>query len=190
MRIAVIGTGNIGSTLGGKWAAAGHEVTYGARMARDDGPNGAPVMIVDDAILEGDVVVLAVPGSAVAATVDAQGPRLAGKVVIDATNNIGAAEHNGYAAIKQAAPHARYVRAFNTLGWENFADPQAGADLFFAADADARQTAEQLIEDIGLGPVYVGAADARQLVDSLAPLWFALVAQQGGDRKLAFKVVP
>jgi hypothetical protein len=134
MRIAVIGTGHIGGTLGTRWQAAGHEVVFGARTARPDGPGGAEVMIVDDALIEGDVVVLAVPGGAVADAVDAQRLRLDGKVVIDATNNLAAPEHNGYAAIRAAAPDARYARAFNTLGWENFADPPQGADLFFAAD--------------------------------------------------------
>jgi predicted dinucleotide-binding enzyme len=37
MRIAVIGAGNIGRTLGGKWAAAGHHVTYGVRHPGEPG---------------------------------------------------------------------------------------------------------------------------------------------------------
>jgi predicted dinucleotide-binding enzyme len=188
MRIAVIGTGHIGGTLGTKWQAAGHEIFYGARAARPDGPGGAEVMITDDALIEGDVVVLAVPGGAVADAVDAQGPRLAGKVVIDATNHMGAPEVNGYTAIKAAAPDARYARAFNTLGWENFADPPQGASLFFAADPDARATTEQLITAIGLAPAYVGDASARGIVDGVLPLWFALVTQ-AGNRRLAFSVV-
>ena len=189
MRIAVIGTGHIGGTLGTRWQAAGHEVVFGARTARPDGPGGAEVMIVDDALIEGDVVVLAVPGGAVADAVDAQRLRLDGKVVIDATNNLAAPEHNGYAAIRAAAPDARYARAFNTLGWENFADPPQGADLFFAADPDARRTTEQLISDIGFTPAYVGDASARGIVDAVTPLWFALVTQSGGNRRLAFRVV-
>jgi 8-hydroxy-5-deazaflavin:NADPH oxidoreductase len=45
-------------------------------------------------------------------------------------------------AIAAAAPHARYVRAFNTWGWQNFADPIPGTALFFAADPSARPAAE------------------------------------------------
>jgi len=83
---------------------------------------------------------------------------------------------------------ARYARAFNTLGWENFADPLPGTDLFFASDPQARPAAEELISAIGLGPVYVGGADAAGAVDSLLGLWVALT-RQNGTRKLAFRLV-
>jgi len=42
-------------------------------------------------------------------------------------------------------PSAQWFRAFNTLGWENFADPLPGANLFFAADPEARAVAEELL---------------------------------------------
>jgi predicted dinucleotide-binding enzyme len=110
-------------------------------------------------------------------------------VIIDAANRMGEAEFNSHAAITAAAPDASYVRAFNTLGWENFAEPPAGADLFFAADPAARATAAELITAVGLGPAYVGAAEARGIVDGALPLWFSLVTHQGGNRRLAFRVV-
>ena len=61
MKIAVIGTGHIGGTLGGKFVAAGHEVVYGSRQAPGEGPGGAPVRTVGDAMADAEVVVLAVP---------------------------------------------------------------------------------------------------------------------------------
>ena len=92
---------------------------------------------------------------------------LGGKVVIDAVNRMGEPEVDGHAAIAAAAPTARYVRAFSTLGWENFADPPAGADLFFAADPAAREAAEELIRAVGLGPQFVGGPDAAKTVDGV-----------------------
>ncbi len=189
MKIAVIGTGNIGGTLGGKWQAAGHDVVYGSRSASGTGPGGAQVRDVAGAIDGAEVVVLAVPGGAVAGVVSANGARLDGKVVVDAVNRIGEPEVNSRAAIAEAAPGARYVRAFNTLGWENFADPLPAAGLFFAADPRARPAAEELIKAVGLEPVYVGDAGAAGTVDGVLPLWFALVQQRGGNRKLAFSVL-
>ena len=62
MRIAVIGKGKIGGTLGSKWRAAGHDVVYGARDASGTGPGGAPVLGVGDALTDAEVVLLAVPG--------------------------------------------------------------------------------------------------------------------------------
>jgi 8-hydroxy-5-deazaflavin:NADPH oxidoreductase len=189
MRIAVIGTGNIGGTLGGKWQSAGHDVVYGGRSAGANGPGGKPVVTIADALRDADVVLVAVPGPAVGDIVAANATALDGKVVIDAANRMGQAEANSRAAIKSAAPGAYYARAFNTLGWENFAEPPAGADLFFAADQGARSATTELISAVGLEPVFVGDASAAGTVDGIAPLWFALVQQSGGNRKLAFRVV-
>jgi predicted dinucleotide-binding enzyme len=189
MRIAVIGKGNIGGSLGSKWRAAGHDVIYGARDGSGEGPGGAPVTGIGDALKDADVVVLAVPGKVAADVVSEHGAALAGKTVIDAVNRIGAPEFDSRAIIAQAAPQARYVRAFNSLGWENFANPMPGTDLFFAADPDARATAEELIRAVGLEPAYVGDAGATATVDALLPLWFALVQQNGGNRRLALRRV-
>ena len=71
MKIAIIGTGNIGGTLGRRWLAAGHEVTYGSRDGAGEGPGGARQTAVGDAIAGADVVVLAVPGRAVGEVVAA-----------------------------------------------------------------------------------------------------------------------
>ncbi len=188
MRIAVIGTGNIGGTLGERWRAAGHDVTYGSRSAGNEGPGGAPVVPVADAVAAADVVLLAVPGGAAAEVVRANGAGLAGKVVIDAANRMGQPEVNSHAAVAADAPGAHYARAFNTLGWENFADPLPGSQLFFAADPAARAATEELISAVGLEPVFVGDATAAGTVDGLLPLWFTLM-QQYGNRKLAFRVV-
>jgi predicted dinucleotide-binding enzyme len=189
MKIAVIGTGNIGGSLGTKWVAAGYDVVYGSRKASGEGPGGAPVLAVDDALDGADVVVLAVPGQAVADVVGAQSAALAGKIVIDAVNRMGQPELNSRALITSAAPDARYARAFNPLGWENFADPVPGANLFFAADPTARIVVEELIAAVGLDPAFLGGADAAGTVDALAPVWFALVRQHGGNRRIALRIV-
>jgi len=187
----VIGKGNIGGTLGSRWRAAGYDLVYGARDASapastgpdSTGPGGAPVLEMADALKDADVVLLAVPGKVVPDVVSEQGAALAGKVVIDAVNRIGAPEFDSRALIADAAPQARYVRAFNTLGWENFASPLPGTNLFFAAAPEARQVAE------GLEPAFVGDPGATATVDALLPLWFALVKQNGGNRKVALRLV-
>ena len=189
MKIAVIGKGNIGGTLGTKFRAAGHDVVYGTRDGSGEGPGGAPVRSIGDALNGADVVVLAVPGPVVPDVVNDHGAAFAGKVVIDAVNRMGEAQYDSRALIADAAPSARYVRAFNSLGWENFADPLPGANLFFAADPEARAVAEELITAVGLEPAFLGDADATAAVDGLLPLWFALVKQNGGNRRVALRVV-
>jgi predicted dinucleotide-binding enzyme len=107
-------------------------------------------------------MLLAVPGGAVPQILAAVAPALLETIVMDATNNVGGSGAlNARAAVDQAAPTARYYRAFNTVGWENFAEPVFNdgqrADLFFAGpDDDARETVEDLITAAGLRPVWVG----------------------------------
>src|SRR5262249_13817354 len=161
MRIAVIGAGNIGRTLGGKWTAAGHDVVYGVREPGESG-----TATVADAVASAEVVVLAVPGAAAKDLIALLGSDLAGKVVVDATNDVqGSGKLH---ALDELADGAHPVRAFNTLGWENFADPIVGgvtADLLYAAEEGvARDTAETLISDVGLEPVWVGGIDAFDIV--------------------------
>lgn len=189
MRIAVIGTGNIGGTLGSKWRAAGHDVVYGSREGSGQGPGGAPVVPIGDAVKDAEVVVLAIPGGAVAPTAAEHAAALDGKTVIDATNNMGAAAPDSRAAITAAVPNVRYVRAFHTLGWENYADPLPGTALFFAAAPSARSLTEELISAVGLEPAYAGDEEATGTVDALAPLWFALVKLNGGNRKVALGIL-
>jgi len=134
------------------------------------------------------VVVLALPGSAVAELTSAHRDALDGKLVIDATNQMGAAVTNGRASLP---PTVRYARAFNTLGGENLADPvfaDGKADMFFSAPEADRTTVEAVIEDVGLRPVYVGE-DQELLIDNLFQLWIALAMKQGRGRRLAFRLL-
>jgi predicted dinucleotide-binding enzyme len=190
MRVAVIGTGNIGSTLGDALARAGHEVALGSRNPDGGSAGGPPVVDVGTALDGADVVLLAIPGRTVAEFLSAYASDVDGKLVIDATNNIGAPVVNAGGPISQAAPAARYVRAFNTLGWENFAAPLfdgVPADLFFSAPEADRETVEGLISDVGLRPAYLGEGK-EDLVDSLLPVWLAL-SRVRGQRHLALRVL-
>lgn len=103
------------------------------------------------------MVLLAVPGQAVPDLLSAQGPALAGKIVIDAVNRMG--------------------------------EPETDSRALIAADPDARAVAEELITAVGLDPACIGDASATGTVDGLLPLWFALVKQHGGNRKVALRVV-
>jgi predicted dinucleotide-binding enzyme len=181
-RIGVIGSGNIGATIGEAWRRAGHEVLFASRS-----PDPPRTVAIPDAIAAADVVLLATPGAAVPELLAEHGQALDGRVVIDATNDIGAERlHHADAYV----PGARFVRAFNTLGFEIFADPRFGdevADLFWCGPLDAG--VEQLIADVGLRPVRVGDIDAIDVVDGAARLWLTLVFRQGHRRRLALRLL-
>ena len=199
-RIAALGAGRIGGTLGRKWLASGHTVIFGVRDPHGERAQALAAELegniqlttVSEALTTADVVLFAIPGHAAGPTAAEHGDVLDGKIVIDATNNIGAATVNSIAAIQAAAPDARIFRAFNTYGWENFADPLydgVPGDLFYAGpDGEAEAVVEQLIQDVGMRPVRVGGLDQVGLVDEVLRLWFTL-ASGGRGRNLAFKVL-
>jgi hypothetical protein len=192
MNIAIIGAGNIGKTLGEKWAQAGHRVAYGVRNPADPKHAGLNAVSVAESLAGAEVVLLALPGAGVAEFAAQFGASLAGKIVIDATNNPRSAVMNNLEPLQTAAPGAILVRALSTLGWENFADPQLGGqqiDLFYAGVEAARPAAEQLIREIGLRPVCLGGLEAVPALDGLTRAWFALAFGQGKGRRVAFKLL-
>ena len=201
MNIAILGTGNIGSTLGKKWLQAGHTVYFGVRnpqkpeiqtLVNKLGANAHAVSI-DEAIASGEVVLFAVPGNAMDETITQHGHALEGKIIIDAANKISSPVINSLPSFTAQVPTAKLYRAFNNYGWENFETPQLGGntiDLFYCGtDGASRTTVEKLIADIGLNPVYLGGTDQAELVDSILKLWFALSSGQKKGRHLAFKVL-
>ncbi|HLI73243.1 MAG TPA: NAD(P)-binding domain-containing protein [Acidimicrobiales bacterium] len=191
MDIAVIGTGFIGGVLGRALADAGHEVAFGSRHPDDTevvGNTSARVTSLREACATRDVVILALPGRAVPELTAQLGDALVGKLVIDATNQMGADAANSRA---QLPAGIRYARAFNTLGGENMADPlfpDGRADMFFSAPEADRQRVEEIVEAVGLRPVYVGP-DEEALVDCLFRLWVNLAVKQGHGRRLALRVL-
>jgi len=196
MKIGIIGAGNIGSTLGRKWADAGHIIEFGVRdpagAKYDDLHGVGAVVTVGEAADFGEAVLLALPGSAVSTFAVEHGRLLVGKILIDATNNMRAPEMNSLAILGEKVPEALLVRAFNALGWENFAEPEiAGTqiDLFFCGAPSARPAAERLISDVGMRPVYIGDIDTVATLDSMTRLWFALAIGQGYGRRTAFKML-
>src|SRR6516225_784592 len=149
MKIAIIGAGNVGGTLGKRWAQAGHEVAFGARdpaeaklatLVRDSGPSARAASVPED-VRQAAVVVLSVPwdnaGDALAAAGD-----LRGRILIDATNPVPLTPEglrqglvighttSGGEQVARWAEGARVVKAFNTTGWPNMADPVNGSQGF------------------------------------------------------------
>jgi hypothetical protein len=189
VKIAIIGTGFIGSTLGQALSGSGHQVSYGSRHPDDAAveANGN-VSPIEQALVDAEVVILALPGAAVADMAVEHGSSLTGRLVIDATNQMGADVPNARASLPASV---RYARAFNTLGGENLADPvfaDGRADMFFSATDVDRSTVETVIEGVGLRPVYVGE-DQEALVDALFQLWIALAIKQGRGRRLALRLL-
>src|SRR5271163_2963861 len=178
MKIAVLGAGRVGSTLGGLWHAAGHDVTFAARhatrpraLAAELGER-AHAASVADAVAGAEVVLVAVPGPAVTGALQAAGP-LDGRIVIDAANSLergvfGQQQQLSLRSLADTFPRARWVRAFNSLSVSVMADDNHREPpwvLFLSGDKEAKPVVAQLIRDAGFDPVDLGGIDDSQLQD-------------------------
>jgi 8-hydroxy-5-deazaflavin:NADPH oxidoreductase len=168
MRIGIVGAGRIGGNAGRLFASAGHEVMFsGSRdpaklealaAEAQDARTGTP----PDAVEFGEVVMFSVPWRAVD-DVLAETGSLAGKIVVDTTNQYG---EGGWEQLPKPAaqvnaermPGARLVKAFNTLtaGFQGEAGGRGVAMFLAGEDDDAKQTVAGLIRDVGFEPVDVG----------------------------------
>jgi predicted dinucleotide-binding enzyme len=201
MKIGIIGSGNIGATLGRAWAKAGHEVIFGVRSTKSakvtdlleslDGT--AKAQQVAQAITSAEVVILAIPGKSVDEFIRTYHAALGGKIVVDATNTFGQPTLHNVALLQGGLPQSRVFRAFSTLAWETYANPLFGderADLFYCGDpGQAQETMDNLIRDVGLRPVYIGGPETVPLLDEMTRLWFTLVMAKGYDRRTAFRLL-
>jgi predicted dinucleotide-binding enzyme len=185
MKIGVIGSGRIGSTIGGLWVKAGHEVMFSdrdpeqvKRAIESLGPRAKAGSVVE-AVTFGDAVLIAVPYAALPAIRDQVGAQLKGKVVIDPNNPVPsrdgdmavAAKEKG-AGVSSAAllPGAHIVRSFNSWGYATMAReanrPAPRMALPVAADdAAALKLGMQLVSDAGFDPVNAGSLAASKAFD-------------------------
>src|SRR5262245_4643689 len=183
MQVGIIGAGGIGGGRARQLAAAGYELklSFGRdrekleRFAQELGPNastGTPA----EAVEFGEVVVVSVPWSVLPDALEQAGS-LAGKVVIDTTNQFGApplpAEGETAAQFNAARmAGARYTKSFNTLT-SAFQAEAAGRPVgervvqwLCGDDADAKQIVAGLIEDAGFVPVDLGGTSECSVMEA------------------------
>ncbi|HJX29246.1 MAG TPA: NADPH-dependent F420 reductase, partial [Thermoanaerobaculia bacterium] len=209
MKIAIIGTGSVGSALGGGFAREGHEVTFGVR---DTGKpkvlslveeTGARAGSVADAAAAAEVVVLAMPWTSAQEVIQAAGG-LDGKIVLDCINplkpDLSGLDVGGEGAPRSAAeqvaawaPGARVVKIFNTTGAGNMVNPRYGGDratmLYCGDDTEAKKVAARLAEDLGFETVDAGPLPTAYLLEHHAMLWIHLAYAAGLGRDFAFRLV-
>jgi hypothetical protein len=217
MRIAIIGAGHVGGTLGRRWASvpgATHTVTFGLRAgdepdaqlgefieASGGAARAAPVA---DAARDAGVVVFATPWKATREAVESAGA-LTGKVVIDCTNPFAAGltgldvpdGRSGAEEVASLAPGARVVKAFNTTGFNIMANPvfpEGPATMFYCGDdASAKRVVQQLASELGFDPIDAGPLSRARVLEGMALLWVSLAmgGVSGGaelGREIAFRL--
>ena len=204
MKIAVIGTGSVGGTLGRRWAELGHAVCFGVRDTKDGAANALVTQIkgearlasVRDAARDAEVVVLATPYAANAAALAAAGD-LGRKILIDVTNPIGSNfslavgfNSSGAEEVAKLAPGARVYKAMNQVGFEVMADPAfaSGKPVMFVAgnDSGGKRVVLELVAALGFEAIDAGELAIARLIEPYAMLWIHLMARRNMGRGFAF----
>lgn len=207
MKIAVIGTGNVGQALGLGWAKSGQQVIFGTRnpksekvakllSAAGDQASAAPIREAVGAV---EIVVLALPWNVTEETIMSVDD-WKGKILVDCTNPIAPGlksaldpSSSGGESVASWATGAEVVKAFNSTGAENMADPNydgQSATMFLCGDSmAAKETVGQLSRDLGFEVIDAGPLSGARFLEMLALVWIYLTNQPGLNRNIAFRLL-
>ena len=206
--IGVIGSGNIGSTVGGLWIKAGHTVLFSSRhpeqlkpLIESLGPR-ARAGTVREALAFGDVVFLGIPYGAYPQIGKDYSKEFTGKILLDAGNAVVARDGEvGKDARQQGVgltsakylSGARIVRAFNTLNFrrlETLSNRTEGRIAIPIAGDDqaALKVASGLVRDAGFEPVIIGSLEHSKYFEQGGLLYGQeITAQEMRERLKTFK---
>jgi len=199
--VAILGTGNLGKSLGKLWARNGHPIIYGSRtpddprvqaVVRDTGAQ-ASATSPRAAVEKADLILFALPPKALPDLVPGLG-KLDGKLVLDPMNDFRMV--NGFPEpspevptsvaeqLQALVPNAKVVKAFNTPSVKNIVDPRRLDGPFSiplaGADAGAKTRVAALVSELGLEPVDVGPLIAARYLEAMMRLSFGYLVYSKG----------
>lgn len=202
MKIAIIGSGNVGGALAQQWIKAGHTVLIGAKFPLSDKNIQLATKIgehrfadIENAVKQSEVILIATPPTAIFEIIEQLGD-VTGKVIIDATNSV-----MNYPEPYKTVYHCltiktkgELVKCFNTTGYENMLNPKyndMAIDMFMAGESDhAKAIAKQLALDCGFAScIDFGKSDKVELLEKFALCWINLAIMQGHGRDIAIKIL-
>ncbi len=194
MKVGILGSGVVAKSLAGGFIKYGHRVVLGTRDTAKLADwvtqhQGAQTGSFADAAKFGELVVLAVKGTAALDALNAAGPaNLASKPVVDTTNPIAdAPPTNGVLkfftdldaslmeGLQRAIPDAHFVKAFNSVGNALMVNPQlAGGKptMFICGNDDkAKETVRGILDQFGWETADMGKVEAARAIEPLCMLW-------------------
>lgn len=192
MKVGILGTGSVGTSLATGFAEAGHEVMLGSRNPSqerlvewaDTDPVHRSVGDYAQAATFGELVIVAVPGRALGDMLDATGrDAFLGSIVIDATNPVLVTDEgvvdaygdddSGAEFLQRELPGVPVVKAFNQIDAEDMTHPErARTNLLRICgdDEEAKQRVTDVLQDFGwqvrdLGPLRKARALEHGVID-------------------------
>lgn len=208
MRIAIIGTGNVGSAIARGLRGKGHDLILGARdpqaadVAALIADTGATAFMPAAAAEAGDVVILALPWGAAEGAVKALGP-LVGKTVIDCMNPLGMVDGalrltvghttSGGEIVQGWLPQAHVVKTLNQVGAEIMAknDQLPHRPVMFMAGNDdgAKARVATLLAALGFAALDAGDITKSRLLEPFGMVWINQALFRGKGRNWALAAV-
>lgn len=206
MKIGIIGSGNVGGTLGKAWSWHGHDVVFNfrnpdgakAKALLGEAAASARAASVEEAAKASEVILLATPWDVTQEALRSTGD-LSGKILIDATNPLlpglaGLALGTTTSAgekVAEWAKGARVVKAFNTVGFNIMANPsfpEGQSALFYCGDdKQAKETVARLAAELGFEAFDAGPLLQCRVLEPFAMLWISLAVKHGYGRDIGFK---
>ncbi|MEM6927789.1 MAG: NAD(P)-binding domain-containing protein [Myxococcota bacterium] len=207
MKIAVLGTGNVGRTLASRLVELGHDVCLGSRTATneaaaawaaDAGERGSHGTFATAAEF-GELALNCTSGEHSVAVIGAVAESLAGKVLMDLSNPLDFSrgmpptlfvnnDDSLAERIQRAAPVARVVKTLNTLNADLMVHPRSLADgdhdVFLSGDDEGAKTiVADLLRSFGWrDPLDLGDLSTARGVEMWLPLWLRLYGALGTAR--------
>jgi hypothetical protein len=202
MKIAIIGAGSVGRAIASSSVKAGHQVVVSAHDSAHAqavaSATGAQVAASNGAAVDGaDVVVLAVPFTAIEAIATELGSALDGKTVVDVTNR-PTPDSNGIGTsaaeeIQARIPGAHVIKALNTALAARQAEPVIDGsqlDGYVAGDdAAAKASVLEFVRSIGFRPIDAGPLAVARTLEGMAWLHISLQMQNGWTWQSGWKLV-
>jgi 8-hydroxy-5-deazaflavin:NADPH oxidoreductase len=206
MKLAVIGSGNIGKSIGAWASQVGYEVIFSSKnlehakdAARVAGKNSKADNI-HEAVAQADLVLLSVPYIAVKEVLSGIGSLVNGKTLIDVTNALSSDYTSlavGYTTsaaeeIQKLVPGAKVVKAFNTIFAQVYASQNPGikgnkVSVFYAGDDnDSKSKVADLISKMGFDAVDSGPLKSARILEPLALLNISLGYSLGHGTLIGF----
>jgi NADPH-dependent F420 reductase len=201
MKIGIIGAGNVGRALATAGVRAGHTITITSTSLEEAESVATAVGVRSarsnrDAVAEAEAVILAVPFDAVQSITAEVGNALDGKILIDVTNRFAPEQLNGPSnaeLIRDMAPNAKVVKAFNTIFAARQVDPVLDGmqlDGFVAGDdAAAKQQVLELVRSLGFRPIDTGPLAMARALEGMGTLNISLNMTNGWPWQSGWKLL-
>jgi 8-hydroxy-5-deazaflavin:NADPH oxidoreductase len=209
MKLAVIGAGNIGKSLGGWAAEIGYEITYTARhedhaiSAASAVGHGSRAVSVQEAVAQADLILLAIPHSQIKNFIGETKPLLKNKTLIDCTNALNSDysglslgfSTSGAEELAKMVPEAHIVKAFHTVFASVFASRKPVIDnhvvtIFYSGDDQAaKDKVKELIEKLGFDAVDTGPLSTARVTEPMALLNILLGFRLGYGTHIGFSLL-